>query len=502
MYRISEPDLIVFDKSKKEYKCNLFEKDFFLYENSSPIENSVNTFIDNVILKDKTFINGIHSGAVGLVAKFGSGKSFFMHMLFCKLLALKDEINTDYHIYPVYMDISKYENNFQRLLILIFAEITKSISSKKETKKNKLEIIKTILPIAARLGMKLWTKKIPGIDEELVNASGEIGEGLAQYLVETLDEEDIYLDKLKKLSDEAPLVILIDNLDRCRPEFVLDFFVLMKRMFSVTNILFIVSYDKQQIINLLKTLYGNQVDISSYMRKYISFEFTPSQHNLEIRNFTIQLSKRLEVNIEKSTFDIMKSVVVDASRDFEHLSLMLLLWENTYKSTRLSLRQYQHGLALILKVYPLDKVMNINNEHDTDFLYYLFDIFIIYMKIAHPYQYQNFQSYLLWDTKKDIEGKKIMEILELDNNFLIDFENIIYSTQDFLDTYSYLNPSKFSFFVPRNKLEKENNESTQSVGLLWESSLEEVFEFYFREEYYYIEQAKKTILKIEQLSEV
>jgi hypothetical protein len=365
MYQVQEPNLI-----SNKLNCGNYKK-----KDCLKIEEKVDTFIEKIIFKKNKKIN---KGTIGLVSKFGSGKTFFMQYLFCKL---KNE--SEYNVYPTYIDISKYENEYDRLLLFIFAEIRKSAK-----RKDFSNLINELFPIATRSFGRLITQKLTKM-EELIDLAGEVSETIGNYLVESLDKEEVYNQKLQALSKEFPLVILIDNLDRCRPEFVLDFFVLVKRMFAVDNILFIVSYDKQQIINLLKTLYSDNIDISSYLRKYIAYEFyLPQEHN--ITEFTEKLCESYGY---KKYNDIGNTIDVDT----KIIDIAIKFWCNLYKNTPLSLRQHQHGLGLIIKIYSIvyESTINIINQ-DQDLKDICSLILLIYLKITYPYEYQNLYYFVLW----------------------------------------------------------------------------------------------------------
>ncbi len=408
MYRIKEPELI--DLSKPSGCKNNFKKDDYFED----IEQKVEYFMDNIIL-DRTNNLKIHSGSIGLVSKFGSGKTFFMQYLFCRLFQLKKKTNNKYRIYPVYIDIAKYESSQDKLLMLLFSEITRIVKKVGgKSKDSPFSIIKKLLPLATKVATKMWMNKVTNI-EELVSGAGEASETLAQYMVDILDEDEEYKKRLEQLSEKAPLVIMIDNLDRCRPEFVLDFFVLTKRMFDVNNILFLISYDKQQIINLLKSLYSDNIDISSYMRKYISSEFyLPQIHNVE--KFTRKYCTHFFKHSIPNNIDFSKGV--------SERNLSLLLWEELYTGTRISLRQYQHGINLIITLYNENDYMIKNNDASHPRTFYT--SLMIYMKIMHPYEYQNLYYFILWQ-KDSIEHDDILNVLESFNSklFELDVKNAI-----------------------------------------------------------------------------
>jgi predicted KAP-like P-loop ATPase len=75
--------------------------------------------------------------------------------------------------------------------------------------------------------------------------------------------------ELKKFIDEEcdgkPLVFIIDELDRCKPDYAVNVLECIKHFFSVEGIVFVLSIDKEQLCNAVKGFYGSDsIDSSSY----------------------------------------------------------------------------------------------------------------------------------------------------------------------------------------------------------------------------------------------
>lgn len=81
------------------------------------------------------------------------------------------------------------------------------------------------------------------------------------------------LTKGLKSKGESPLVIIVDELDRCRPDFAIKFLERIKHFFNVKGICFVIATDHKNLPQAVKTLYGQDVDGELYLRKFFDFEF-------------------------------------------------------------------------------------------------------------------------------------------------------------------------------------------------------------------------------------
>jgi hypothetical protein len=70
-----------------------------------------------------------------------------------------------------------------------------------------------------------------------------------------------------------PLVIIIDELDRCRPTFAIELLEKVKHLFDTPGIFFVLGIDREQLGHSIKSVYGNEMDLNGYLRRFIDIEF-------------------------------------------------------------------------------------------------------------------------------------------------------------------------------------------------------------------------------------
>ena len=70
-----------------------------------------------------------------------------------------------------------------------------------------------------------------------------------------------------------PLIVVIDDLDRCRPSFAVSLLERVKHLFNVQHIVFVLGIDLVQFARSLRNVYGIDFDADNYLHRFIDFEF-------------------------------------------------------------------------------------------------------------------------------------------------------------------------------------------------------------------------------------
>ena len=76
------------------------------------------------------------------------------------------------------------------------------------------------------------------------------------------------------LDFNKPVVIFIDELDRSNPTFVIKLIEQLKHIFDINNLVFILTVNKHELSNTIKSLYGSEMDGYAYYKKFITHDFT------------------------------------------------------------------------------------------------------------------------------------------------------------------------------------------------------------------------------------
>jgi predicted KAP-like P-loop ATPase len=250
--------------------------------------------------------------------KWGTGKTTFIKMW--KQLLMNEGFKTIY--------FNAWENDFQDdVIIALLAEIGNIKGTKSEVEYK--SVLKKAKPLIGKAGLGLikgLLKKI-GADEMLQ----AIIDGTAEVTIDGIEKEidnytnrkkgiEGFREELEKLAlsigNDKPLIFIIDELDRCRPNYAVEVLEKIKHLYSVPGIVFILAIDKEQLSHAIKGVYGSdKIDANNYLRRFIDIEYTipdPSLKPLLITYLVIIIlrnsltQKEIEVETLRTNSRILK----------------------------------------------------------------------------------------------------------------------------------------------------------------------------------------------------
>ncbi|WP_163378449.1 P-loop NTPase fold protein [Cyclobacterium sp. SYSU L10401] len=211
--------------------------------------------------------------------EWGTGKTTFVKMWQQQLR--NDSFQTIY--------FNAWENDFDNNpLVALMSELETLTNAKNEKIfKSVVEkgavLVKNIAPALAKSLIKKYLVDIEGITvdsiESATKASTEIlEEEIKEYsskkktIVEFRKELENFVNQAE---NEKPLIFIVDELDRCRPNYAVEVLEQIKHFFSVSGIVFVLSIDKKHLASAVKGFYGSeQIDSNEYLRRFIDLEYS------------------------------------------------------------------------------------------------------------------------------------------------------------------------------------------------------------------------------------
>ena len=164
-----------------------------------------------------------------------------------------------------------------------------------------------------------------------------------------------------------PLVFFIDELDRCRPDYAVEFLERIKHFFCVDNIIFIVSVDKRHLAESIKGHYGSAaIDTDEYLRRFFDIEYDLPVP--EIKYFCEYFFKR--ENLDGIPNDKEKDILLD---------IILILVQNE----TITLRQLESYISQLKFCYAC--YTELIWQHDLV-------AFLIFYKLFHPQIYERLKT--------------------------------------------------------------------------------------------------------------
>lgn len=233
--------------------------------------------LENFISIEKFFVP--ESLVISLDARFGSGKSTFLKMWRNRLAAIEEDGKK-----PLVISVNAWDDDYcgDPLVSLISALIDAFGENSQEAKPLK-DAAKDVGWFLAGLGNQV-VNKFTGID---VVAAGDLAEKkkAANHENQEIPTSffDLYSSKRMALQalktairaaveKESDVLIMVDELDRCRPDYAISYLETIKHVFDVRGMTFVLAVDRRQLECSAKTAFGAGLDFPEYFRKFVQRE--------------------------------------------------------------------------------------------------------------------------------------------------------------------------------------------------------------------------------------
>jgi hypothetical protein len=346
-----------------------------------PVIDPTNPFINCKLKRDRyadaltSIIDGYPDGFVlAINNKWGTGKTTFVKMWKQKLS--NSGFNTLY--------FNAWENDYENDVLVALISELKGLEEKKTEELFK-KVVRNAAPIAKNLSVsiaKALVEKYIGKDitKDICNSLSEsTAEGLEKELNNYLERKN-NIESFKnslasfvnKTTKGKPLVFLIDELDRCKPSFAVEVLEQIKHVFSVPQIVFVLSVDKEQLGHAIRGYYGSDnLDAGEYLKRFIDVNYSLPEPSTKdfcdylFSYFDFELLFR-EKGYSQDTWDMFK---IFATQIFSYHKLTLRVQEQILSHAGISLRAFDSS-------FPAPTVF----------------VFLLFLKHQHPDIYNLIQS--------------------------------------------------------------------------------------------------------------
>ena len=285
--------------------------------------------------------------------------------------------------YPV-VEINAWETDFSDDPFLALAtELTNSLKYQSENstvekideaKKCAAEVMRRALPGLIRIGTAGILDIQPLLNEEIGNALASYAECRLSAYQESKDSVEKFKQALQEMATnisqsngDFPVVVMIDELDRCRPSYAVELLEVAKHLFLAEHIIFVLSINRAQLAHSIKALYGKDFDAQGYLRRFVDvdFQLPAPKRNDFIRSTLLatDISKYLERtqdNYSSQDFsflqDMFTSFFLDSNLNLRQISQAIHHFGLVIGSLRSDHRSFMLTavVALILRAVDAD----------------------------------------------------------------------------------------------------------------------------------------------------
>ncbi len=408
----------------------------------------VNKYKEN---QNKPFVLNIN-------AEWGYGKTFFLNNI------AKEIKSMNHHV----IEFDAWKNDYTKEPLLAFmSEINNSLENFFTPQQSKgKKLFKTLKDNGSSILMSIISRKLTGVgldeflnensdncDEnennevkkDIENSVSSLTTKLTEYALKehntiknSINDFKINMKNLLKYveslkNQNLPIFILIDELDRCRPNYAIELLENIKHLFDIEGIIFIIATDSKQLSHSINAIYGNKFASEKYLKRFFDQEYS-----LIIPENYEYIDSLFELNNLKND-EILFTPFLD--KFTQNKCKHVLLMDMFVTETNLNPREINHVIT-ILKAVRLSWNVQVNIQ-----LPYL--LFLIFLKVINN---ELFQKYRI--------SKDIKEPLSIFQNTR---EQTYYETMIWKDSYSSYESKKtlIDLIVQYNDLSKVKIDSIQ-----------------------------------------
>ncbi len=252
----------------------------------------------------KLLVSDIKVSPLVIDGSWGSGKTEFCH----KLINLLKTDNQEYE--AIYIDAFRADHANEPLMTLLAGILEVLPDDVGES------LLQKAIP-AIRYGAKTLLKAgvgwvlrqdasivVDNFDEEIKKASDDaINHTIESVLkdhVKANESIETLRNALAELASIKSIIIFVDELDRCRPDFAVSMLESIKHVFDVDGVQFVLITNTTQLKASINHCYGVGVDAQRYLDKFLGFSFIlPQVFNVD--NVMFHASKQhLQVSINNT----------------------------------------------------------------------------------------------------------------------------------------------------------------------------------------------------------
>lgn len=235
----------------------------------------------------------------------------------------------------------------------------------KKWQKAKEAASKLVRP-AVRTGLALATAGMTEISGAIVDAALEAGsDELKQASREFWKKENGkraamqgFREALENLASDQKLVIVVDELDRCRPDYALNLLEVIKHFFDVPNVHFILGVNLKELANSVRSRYGADVQGAKYLQKFITVSMPLVPRHSRSASAQLQIRHFQRVSKEIGLFGSWKSDWLEdylrfvdhhaglSLRDVEKIATLAMVTPNPREQPEAKLHLYIGSLIL------------------------------------------------------------------------------------------------------------------------------------------------------------
>lgn len=208
---------------------------------------------------------------------WGSGKTYFLKEWAKQLREAGEQV----------VEFNAWQNDFNGNPLIALIEEIAEINPKENVVVGKVKkagaiLAKAAVPIAVKWltqgvleAKDLFSDHAEALSSDLGDVTQKLVDSGFQEYRATKNAIEEFKKALGELSSrgKGPLIFLVDELDRCRPNYAVEFLEVSKHLFDVPGIVFVLAVDSAQLAASIKGVYGSEFGGEAYLRRFFDLKY-------------------------------------------------------------------------------------------------------------------------------------------------------------------------------------------------------------------------------------
>lgn len=274
-------------------------KESHTFDNCKLNRKDYGQFLANYLIGEK---DGF---VLNLNGSWGTGKTEFLKRLYVELMdrghptIYIDAWESDFSQEPLTVVASELLNQLERLMEGAISESRIAEAKRALGKALKGTLVGFAGIASAKLlndsaiGMEAVNKLLEEAPQNITKQLAENYQSQIEAIINTRKALGNLAESLQTVnSSSLPVVVLIDELDRCRPTYAIEMLEVIKHFFSIKNFVFVIATDTEQLCHSITSVYGDEFDSSQYLKRFFN-----RKSSLPTPNIDEYLSTKIDRNI-------------------------------------------------------------------------------------------------------------------------------------------------------------------------------------------------------------
>lgn len=236
--------------------------------------------------------------------KWGIGKTYILELLENKLEKIQSEATADDKYFVFHYNCWKYDYYEEAAIAIISAMLDRLEQEERVFGKTADDFAKSAWGKAKDIIGDIageFSKNKIGIN--IVETVRDINDKTKKRNEQKYEFDEMYSfrrtldktrDKIGELAKIKSIVFIVDELDRCLPEYAIKVMERLHHLFDgINNVTVILSVDSSQLNHSVQQIYGSEVDVDKYLKKFIDFTLILDKGEIS-ENFMREYSEYFE----------------------------------------------------------------------------------------------------------------------------------------------------------------------------------------------------------------